>query len=402
VHRVLSGMRSSDRNRSLAGSMRAVSVALLLGAVAVLIGMQPAEPDGELWPALFALVPALVSLAWLVVSGNRVAGIAFLLLGALSAYGYTFELLSPTTHRTTNAFALELIKIALIMGVGPSRSVARGIPWSIAGYIAGEVAVRLGAAQVGGTVRFDVTPLVVLLAVVGLRTYVFAITRSTTRAIETLHVAARDEQLSQVRWQTEVKAAALLHDTVLSHLSSMASATTGPVSAPMRLALEGDLQTLESGDWLSTPPPRELDEGDWPDEFWGVVQTARRWGLDVNLTGDPGSIETLDAARATAVALAVQQCLLNVIQHAGVTRAEVVVSGSAAAATVMVNDAGAGFVVSQTNPDRLGLRRSVRDRIESIGGTVQVWSTPGRGTSIVLSVPLLQEDPFPTAMGRVS
>jgi len=58
--------------------------------------------------------------------------------------------------------------------------------------------------------------------------------------------------------------------------------------------------------------------------------------------------------------------------------------------------------VSQTNPDRLGLRRSVRDRIESIGGTVQVWSTPGRGTSIVLSVPLLQEDPFPTAMGRVS
>jgi signal transduction histidine kinase len=50
-------------------------------------------------------------------------------------------------------------------------------------------------------------------------------------------------------------------------------------------------------------------------------------------------------------------------------------------------DAGSGFEEAETGDDRLGLRQSVRRRIELVSGTVQVWSTPGRGTSVMIRVP---------------
>jgi signal transduction histidine kinase len=54
---------------------------------------------------------------------------------------------------------------------------------------------------------------------------------------------------------------------------------------------------------------------------------------------------------------------------------------------VMIIDGGKGFSERETSVDRLGLRQSVRKRIETVGGTVQVWSTPGTGTSILIRLP---------------
>ena len=59
----------------------------------------------------------------------------------------------------------------------------------------------------------------------------------------------------------------------------------------------------------------------------------------------------------------------------------------------MVIDGGKGFLERETSVDRLGLRQSVRRRIESVGGTVQVWSTPGTGTSVLISLPATESDP---------
>jgi len=57
--------------------------------------------------------------------------------------------------------------------------------------------------------------------------------------------------------------------------------------------------------------------------------------------------------------------------------------------SVMVIDTGKGFSEEETGSDRLGLRQSVRRRIENVGGTVQVWSTPGKGTSVMIRVPAM-------------
>jgi len=35
----------------------------------------------------------------------------------------------------------------------------------------------------------------------------------------------------------------------------------------------------------------------------------------------------------------------------------------------------------------MGLRGSVRERIGRVGGDVQIWSSPGSGTSVMMTVP---------------
>ena len=100
------------------------------------------------------------------------------------------------------------------------------------------------------------------------------------------------------------------------------------------------------------------------------------------------AVARLDRESSAALGLAVKQCLVNVLKHSGTTQAEVAVYGSDADVSVMVVDTGKGFTEAETGVDRLGLRNSVRRRIEAVEGTVQVWSTPGRGTSIMIRVPV--------------
>jgi signal transduction histidine kinase len=107
----------------------------------------------------------------------------------------------------------------------------------------------------------------------------------------------------------------------------------------------------------------------------------------VEVTGDPAAVGRLDAKRAAALGLAAKQCLINVLKHAGVDHAEVVVFGAETDVSVMILDSGKGFVVDETGADRLGIRESVRRRLEAVGGEALLWSSPGRGTSVLLRVP---------------
>ena len=108
------------------------------------------------------------------------------------------------------------------------------------------------------------------------------------------------------------------------------------------------------------------------------------------MTGDVHAVSRLGPEGAAAVALATKQCLVNVLKHSGTDRAELVVYGSDREVSIMVIDAGAGFAEEETGADRMGLRHSVRRRIENVGGTVQVWSRPGRGTTVMIQVPALE------------
>src|SRR5690606_37395767 len=119
-----------------------------------------------------------------------------------------------------------------------------------------------------------------------------------------------------------------------------------------------------------------------------AVQEAKLQGLVVDGTGDIGAVLRLDRARSNALGLAAKQCLTNVIKHSGTMNAEVAVYGSDSEVSVMIVDEGRGFEVAAVGSGRLGLRASVRRRIEGVGGTVQVWSSPGNGASVLIRVPI--------------
>jgi signal transduction histidine kinase len=54
---------------------------------------------------------------------------------------------------------------------------------------------------------------------------------------------------------------------------------------------------------------------------------------------------------------------------------------------VTVRDTGAGFDPARVDPARLGLRRSISERVADWGGRVSVRSAPGQGTVVSMSWP---------------
>jgi signal transduction histidine kinase len=373
--------------------------ACLSGAILEVVGYQSAAPAAPMWPALLLLAITLALLIYLERRRTRYYTVLFLILGGASQYWLSVALLSAfPSVRVNPTLILSLASVSLVLVRGPGRLLRSTIVWGTAGFIIGQAA-SLGAALITGSpFRLDVIASTVEVGLV-LVELTDALTRSRRLAVRPeLDRAVLDDELSVLRYRTEVRAAALMHDTVLGHLSAIAAGPDGALSPHLRSEIERDLIVLNREDWLIDPAPVIDDptRSVWRrSALLAAVQEARELSLIVDVTGDPAAIGQLTLERDVAVGLAVKQCLVNVLRHAQVSRAEVVVIGSDSDVSVMVIDAGRGFSEEFVASDRLGLRQSVRRRIESVGGEVQLWSTPGRGTSVLIRVPAARASGVP-------
>ena len=121
----------------------------------------------------------------------------------------------------------------------------------------------------------------------------------------------------------------------------------------------------------------------------------RRHGLrvELDLSASTGDLpEGLDSVLYRAV----RECLFNVVKHAGIGTARVVLERSAWSIRARVEDRGAGFDVAAVQAEaaragRLGLA-GLRRRVERAGGDVLIESAPGRGTSVELRLPCETEN----------
>jgi signal transduction histidine kinase len=86
----------------------------------------------------------------------------------------------------------------------------------------------------------------------------------------------------------------------------------------------------------------------------------------------------------------VQEALANVRKHAHASQVEVVVTESEDAIEARISDDGDGFDPAALQPGafpRFGLA-TMRERAEGIGGTLEIVSSPGRGTMVTARVPI--------------
>lgn len=142
------------------------------------------------------------------------------------------------------------------------------------------------------------------------------------------------------------------------------------------------------GERPAAPADRERAElGPFAQVLPTAHEAASNGGLTVRVSGELAQLALLAPARLDALDAAVAQCLVNIVRHAGVSSAEVMIGGGSDELTVAVIDAGVGFDESRVPADRIGLRISIRARVEHEGGTVRLWSKPGVGTTIVLTMP---------------
>ena len=119
-----------------------------------------------------------------------------------------------------------------------------------------------------------------------------------------------------------------------------------------------------------------------------AAATAVAAEVDVSVTA-VGDIR-LPSRHVDELGAAVEQALANVVQHADARHAWVFAEVDADCVVVSVRDDGRGFAFDEgalQAARKFGLLRSVRGRIDDLGGTVQIDSAPGRGTELELRVP---------------
>jgi signal transduction histidine kinase len=88
---------------------------------------------------------------------------------------------------------------------------------------------------------------------------------------------------------------------------------------------------------------------------------------------------------ANAVTEAMLQAIVNSQQHAGSgVERELHLKGHRGGLKVVIKDNGRGFRMSRVPKNRLGVRVSIIERLENVGGRAFVDSRPGAGASIIL------------------
>ncbi|UGT60074.1 ATP-binding protein [Nocardia asteroides] len=201
--------------------------------------------------------------------------------------------------------------------------------------------------------------------------------------------ALNAERAARIRNEEREEIASHLHDSVLQTLA-LIQRQAADAQEVVRLARS---QERELRRWLfedAGPAQSSLAAalrtiaGEVEDQH-GVKVTPVTVG-DVSMdVGDTGS--GLPKEHFTALLGAGREALVNAAKHAGVPEIDLFAEAEPHQVSVFVRDRGIGFDPGDIPADRQGLARSVRGRIERRGGTVEVRSTPGRGTEVRIVMP---------------
>jgi signal transduction histidine kinase len=210
----------------------------------------------------------------------------------------------------------------------------------------------------------------------------------------------------QAREEERIRLAAELHDGPIQRLTGVAYTADLSRRRLDRADLAGGQQLLESLE----------------DDIRGEVAALRQvmvqlrppaldeWGLSAALTdyantfqqqtGITCSIqatlpERLARAHETVLYRVAQEALTNVAKHAKARRAWVTLTISQGQVRLQVGDDGTGFAATHPEDpigDHLGLNHfglaSMRQQLEMAGGSWQVHSRPGQGTTVSATLPL--------------
>ncbi len=215
-------------------------------------------------------------------------------------------------------------------------------------------------------------------------------------AVENARLNERSRELTVVEERNRL--ARELHDAVSQTLfsvvltagSAAALINQDPEAACRHLA---DLQDLaqeaqkEMRSLIFELRPAEI-EGD------GLASTLRKH-IDVLRRVHSSQIElTVTGDRSLAphtereIFRIAQEALSNALKHAGAARILVGLATDASLVSLRIQDDGKGFdpIAAGGKAKRLGLT-SMRERVDLLGGTITIDSSPGQGTTVVVQVP---------------
>jgi signal transduction histidine kinase len=371
----------------------AVGAVTIVTSIPVLIEtMIRRDRADELALPLALLIVILLGIAAVVRWRRTAVVLAYLAVAGAATVAYELALLAGDPGiLDDNLYVVNRPTLALVaVGVTAATALA-GILWSLLGLVVATAASLTASMIAGVPFRPGLGPVMVFaIATVGYLT--FAAIQSAQRRKLPNFEALEAETLRLARGEDLAKrTTAAVHDTVLNDLSIVLN-TTDTLSEHAIARLREDLQQLRSAEWISQTtaiPTADDEDASLRNEIMRMVSDFQWRGLSIHVTGSGSGVYKLAPDVARALVGAVRAAFENVIKHSGATVAELELI-YADDITVMITDQGAGFDPAHVPPDRLGVRGSIVERIEAVGGSARIWSTPGGGTSVVLTIPILK------------
>jgi PAS domain S-box-containing protein len=119
-------------------------------------------------------------------------------------------------------------------------------------------------------------------------------------------------------------------------------------------------------------------------------EQSARAGLAIYVSGH-GETFLLEERVKEQCFLIFREALNNVVRHAKASRIDVTIEAlMPESLSLKIDDDGVGFDSGEafSNPSGLGLSM-ISERAESVGGHAEIYSTPGEGTTVTITVPLL-------------
>jgi signal transduction histidine kinase len=146
----------------------------------------------------------------------------------------------------------------------------------------------------------------------------------------------------------------------------------------------GALRTL----MVDIYPPNLAEQG-LGSALAGLAEGLERAGMDVQL--ETAEAECLPPAATALIFRVAQEAVRNVATHSGAREVVITAGRRDGQATLVVDDNGQGFdearLQERISSGHFGLR-SMGDLMAASGGMLRVRATPGRGTKVMVEVPV--------------
>jgi signal transduction histidine kinase len=142
----------------------------------------------------------------------------------------------------------------------------------------------------------------------------------------------------------------------------------------------------ESRRIIAALSPAHLEGASLADAVGRVTARFAVQGMTAATTQVHGDVRPVPAAVDVVLLRVAQEALANIAKHAQATRADVALRYDSDAVVLSVVDDGRGF-----NPDALGPGfglSGMRSRLDEVGGSLTLRTSPGAGTSIEARVPI--------------
>ena len=136
--------------------------------------------------------------------------------------------------------------------------------------------------------------------------------------------------------------------------------------------------------------PAILEQGLVAALQWMTARFERRTGIEASLRVGDERLALPPGVPLVAYRTA-QEALTNVSKHSQATKVGIELSLDSGVLTLEICDNGKGIAAGDLAKERSFGIRGLHERAATVGGWVDLSSTPGHGTSLILTVPLAQD-----------